>query len=233
MLDMRCFAELGTSQTDWLDSRHHFSFADYLDHRRMGHGRLRVWNDDIIAPNSGFPMHPHQNMEIITYVIAGAVTHRDSLGNTGRTEAGQVQVMSAGSGITHAEYNVDSVPLHLFQIWIKPQQPGGAPRWETRPIPRQSGRFEVLASGWDTDGAVPRIGQQARLSAANLAEGSQLTQILHGHDCYLVPVKGPVLINGIKLHPRNGLAISNEDKIEIQAPQATELVLIETMATEH
>ena len=233
MLDLRPFSQLGTTNTDWLDSRHHFSFADYLDADRMGHGSLRVWNDDIIAPNSGFPMHGHQNMEIITYVFAGAVTHRDSLGNQGRTEAGQVQVMSAGTGIMHSEFNVDSQPLHLFQIWVRPARQGQPPRWETRPIPRNTGQFEVLASGWEQDHNVPQIGQKARLLSALLDAGSDLGHGLAGRDGYLVPAKGRVRVNGIELHSRNGLAVTAEDQLQIHALQASELVLLECEPLDH
>ena len=233
MLDLRPFSCLGTTQTDWLDSRHHFSFAEYMEPDRMGHGSLRVWNDDIIAPNSGFPMHGHQNMEIITYVFSGAISHKDSLGNHGRTEAGQVQVMSAGTGIMHSEYNAESQPTHLFQIWIRPAQRGTAPYWDTRPIPRGTGKFEVLASGWDDAPHLPRIGQHARICAANLEEAGQLRYDLRGRDGYLVPAKGTVLVNGIEVHPRNGLSISCEDELVIRAKQPTELVLVEMSVTDH
>ncbi len=118
MIELRKFGTLGGADHGWLKTKHHFSFAGYYDPARMGHGPIRVWNDDEIASGSGFPPHPHANMEIITYVREGAVTHQDSLGNKGRTAAGDVQVMSAGTGIRHAEYNLVSVPTKIFQIWI-------------------------------------------------------------------------------------------------------------------
>jgi quercetin 2,3-dioxygenase len=124
-VEIRPFATLGAANHGWLDAHHHFSFADYHDPDRMGWGAIRVWNDDIIAPQSGFPPHPHADMEIITYVRTGAITHKDSLGNEGRTKAGDVQVMSAGSGIRHAEYNLENEPTTIFQIWIMPKRRGG------------------------------------------------------------------------------------------------------------
>src|SRR5436305_14774774 len=117
MIELRPFAKLGSADHGWLKAKHHFSFGSHYDPGNMGHGSLRVWNDDEIAPNTGFPAHPHANMEIITYVREGAITHQDSLGNKGRTEAGDVQVMSAGSGIRHAEYNLEPTLTRIFQIW--------------------------------------------------------------------------------------------------------------------
>ena len=129
MVERRPFNALGAADHGWLKAKHHFSFANYRDPNRISHGSLRVWNDDEIAPRSGFPPHPHANMEIITYVREGAITHEDSLGNTGRTEAGDVQVMSAGAGVRHAEYNREDGPTKIFQIWIEPREHGGPPSW--------------------------------------------------------------------------------------------------------
>ena len=124
MIELRPFTTLGAANHGWLDAHHHFSFAEYHEPARMGWGALRVWNDDTIAPGTGFPTHPHRDMEIVTYVRTGAITHRDSLGNEGRTEAGDVQVMSAGTGIRHSEYNLEDVDTTLFQIWIMPDRDG-------------------------------------------------------------------------------------------------------------
>ena len=148
MIDIRPFATLGHADHGWLDARHHFSFANYHDPDRMGWGSIRVWNDDTIAAQSGFPPHPHRDMEIITYVRTGAITHRDSLGNEGRTEAGDVQVMSAGTGVAHSEFNLEDEETRLFQIWIIPDEAGGAPRWDAKQFPKgeRSGKLEVLAS---------------------------------------------------------------------------------------
>src|SRR5918911_1911245 len=154
MIELRPYATLGGDKLDWLDTRHHFSFAGYRDPERMGWGALRVWNDDEIAPGAGFPPHPHSDMEIITYVRQGAITHEDSLGNRGRTEVGDVQVMSAGSGIRHSEYNLEPETTKIFQIWIEPTRRGDKPAWGAKPFPKgdRSGRFVPLASGFPEDG---------------------------------------------------------------------------------
>src|SRR5437868_12905905 len=150
MIDKRPFAGLGGADHGWLKAKHHFSFANDHDPKRMSWGALRVWNDDQIAAQSGFPPHPHSDMEIITYVRQGAITHQDSLGNQGRTEAGDVQVMSAGSGIRHAEYNLEPAKTKIFQICIEPNTRGGQPTWGAKPFPkgdRANGRLVTMASG--------------------------------------------------------------------------------------
>ena len=136
MIERRKFAELGGANHGWLKAKHHFSFANYYDPARMNWGALRVWNDDEIAAKSGFPPHPHADMEIITYVREGAITHKDSMGNEGRTEAGDVQVMSAGSGVRHSEYNLEDATTRIFQIWIQPTERGGKPSWGAKPFPK-------------------------------------------------------------------------------------------------
>src|SRR5258707_869220 len=148
MIERRPFNELMGADRGWLKAKHHSSFGEHGDPARMGWGSLRIWNDDEIAPNAGFPPHAHANMEIITYVREGAVTHRDSLGNEGRIEVGDVQVMSAGTGIRHAEYNLEQKPTRIFQIWITPTVEGGAPAWGSQPFPTadRSDRLLQLAS---------------------------------------------------------------------------------------
>ncbi len=136
MIEIRPFASLGHADHGWLDARHHFSFASYHDPQRMGWGAIRVWNDDRIAARAGFPPHPHRDMEIITYVRSGAITHQDSLGNKGRTGAGDVQVMSAGTGVTHSEFNLEDEETSLFQIWIETSRPSAPPAWGMMPFPR-------------------------------------------------------------------------------------------------
>jgi quercetin 2,3-dioxygenase len=165
MIERRPFHQLAGQDHGWLKAKHHFSFADYRDATRMGWGSLRIWNDDEIAPNAGFPLHPHANMEIITYVREGAITHKDNLGNEGRTSAGSVQVMSAGTGIRHAEYNLEQQPTRIFQIWITPSSNGGSPAWGSQPFPKadRSGRFVTLASGFDNDNAALPIRARARV----------------------------------------------------------------------
>jgi len=137
MIEHRPFQSLGHANHGWLNARHHFSFANYHDPNRTQWGSIRVWNDDEIAPHSGFAPHPHDNMEIITYVRQGAITHKDSLGNEGRTEAGDVQVMSAGTGIRHSEYNHESITTELFQIWVIPDKVGLAPSWAQNLSPKR------------------------------------------------------------------------------------------------
>ncbi|MGE5475807.1 MAG: pirin family protein [Bacteroidales bacterium] len=226
MLELRPFAALGTFDNEWLHAHYHFSFADYFDPRRMGVDRLRVWNDDTIAPGTGFPPHGHRDMEIVTYVREGAVTHEDSLGNRGRTEAGQVQVMSAGTGIRHAEYNLEPGPTTLFQIWILPRAQGLAPRWETRPFPREHGRLQVLASGFAADGA-PLINQDARVLGATLDAGDRVERRLDGQAAYLVAARGRLTVNGVAMGPRDGLAVTGEDVLDITAAEDAEIVLVE------
>lgn len=232
MMEYRPFASLGAADHGWLDARHHFSFAGYHDPQRMHWGRLRVWNDDTIQPRTGFPLHPHADMEIITYVREGAITHEDSLGNKGRTVAGDVQVMSAGTGIRHSEYNLESGPTRLFQIWILPDARGHAPSWGTQPFPREarSGRWVVLASGVDDDENALRIHSPARVLGATLKAGETLAfEFSRDRPLgYLVPATGRVTVNNLALNARDGLAISDEGRLTIIAREDAELVLVET-----
>src|SRR6185437_5925982 len=226
MIELRPFAELGQERLDWLDTHYHFSFAHYRDPERMGWGSLRVWNDDEIAPGQGFGAHPHESMEIITYVRQGAVTHQDSLGNKGRTEAGDLQVMSAGTGIRHAEYNLEAEPTRLFQIWIIPTERGGEPGWGMRPFPKadRAGRFVTLASGREGDDEALPIRADARVLGATIKAGGEIDYPLEaGRYAYLVPVFGTVEVNGVRAEARDGLAIQDETVLRIKADQDTEL----------
>lgn len=231
MIEHRPFNELGGANHDWLDAKHHFSFANYYDPARMSWGALRVWNDDTIASNTGFPPHDHADMEIITYVREGAISHQDSLGNKGRTEAGDVQVMSAGTGIRHAEYNLESGTTRIFQIWIQPERRGLPPAWGAKPFPKdgRSGQFVALASGFEGDAEALPIRAQARVLGATLKKGQSTTLSLPAeHLAYLVPATGRVSVNGLELNARDGAAIRNETTLEIQALEDAELVLVET-----
>ncbi|ACI50951.1 Pirin domain protein [Gluconacetobacter diazotrophicus PA1 5] len=233
MIDIRPFASLGAANHGWLDARHHFSFADYHDPARMGWGALRVWNDDAIAPGTGFPSHPHRDMEIITYVREGAITHRDSLGNHGRTEAGDVQVMSAGTGIVHSEFNLEERTTRLFQIWILPTARGHAPSWGARPFPRgeRAGRFVVLASGYDDDAGALRIHSDARVVAATLRKGQSVDYPLGAERvAYLVPASGAVEVEGKRVAARDGAAISETETVRVTALEDSELVLVDSAA---
>ncbi len=230
MIEVRKFDSLGKANHGWLDANFHFSFAGYFDQRRMHWGKLRVWNDDIIAPRSGFPPHGHENMEIITYVRKGAITHKDSLGNEGRTEAGDVQVMSAGTGIQHAEYNVDDEETHSFQLWILPDRQGHKPSWGTREFPKdaRSGRFDVLASGRDEDGDALRINSDARVLGATIAAGETVEYALGGRKGYLVPATGKLEIGGEIAEARDGVAIADLETLSITALEDSEVVLVDT-----
>lgn len=230
MIDHRPYGTLGGENMSWLKTRHHFSFADYHDEARMGCGTLRVWNDDEIQPGTGFPLHAHANMEIITYVREGAITHQDSLGNEGRTEAGDVQVMSAGTGIRHSEYNMESVTTKIFQIWIIPAQPGGRPAWGARPFPKsdRSCRLVTLASGSPADSDALLIRADARVLGATLRSGQRVQHVLGARRFgYLVPAAGVVLVNGVRIAARDGAAISGEDTIDILATEDSEVVLVD------
>lgn len=230
MIDVRYFEDLGAFQIDWLNAKHHFSFGSYHDPKRMGWGALRVWNDDEIQPGTGFPPHPHSEMEIITYVRDGAITHQDSLGNKGRTVAGDVQVMSAGSGVRHAEYNLEPETTRIFQIWIEPTRYGGAPSWGAKPFPKgdRSGRFVTLASGYEDDGEALPIRTDARVLGATLKAGETTEYALDpSRHAYLVPAAGRVEVNGVSLEARDGAAITDEGVLRITALEDAELVLVD------
>jgi redox-sensitive bicupin YhaK (pirin superfamily) len=230
MIERRPVESLGRANHGWLNAKHHFSFAEYFDPARMQWGALRVWNDDEIAPGTGFPPHPHANMEIITYVREGAITHEDNLGNRGRTEAGDVQVMSAGSGIRHSEYNLEPVTTRIFQIWIMPTSQGAPPSWGAKPFPKgeRAGRFVVLASGFDEDADALPLRTNARVLGATLKAGDETVYDLGEHRRgYLVPAKGSVEVNGVTINERDGAAIAKEPTIRVKALEDAELVLVD------
>ena len=231
MLQRRSWTDLGGGDFGWLKAKHHFAFAGHGNPAHGPLGSLIVWNDDEIAPGTGFPLHAHSDMEIITYVRKGSVAHKDNLGNVGRVEAGDVQVMSAGTGIRHAEFNPGAEPLKLYQIWIRPRQTGGKPRWETRQFPKaeQSGRLVVLASGFQEDqGALP-IRADTRVFGAVLAVGDTIVHSLAaGRQAYLALAAGAATVNGGGLVRGDGIAIVDEAEVRIAALQPTELVLVDT-----
>jgi len=231
MIDVRPFNTLGGANHGWLNAKHHFSFANYYDPARMNWGRLRVWNDDEIAAQSGFPPHPHADMEIITYVRTGAITHEDSMGNRGRTGAGDVQVMSAGTGVRHSEFNLEDEMTTLFQIWIETDKPGARPGWGMKPFPKsdRTGKFQVLASG-DPDDDALTINADARVLGATLKAGESLSYSLaEGRRAYLVPAVGAVEVNGTALNARDGAAIWEEAEITITAKDDAELVMVDSL----
>ena len=231
MIDIRPFDTLGHANHGWLNARHHFSFANYHDPSRMGWGPIRVWNDDEIAAKSGFPPHPHRDMEIITYVRTGAITHRDSMGNEGRTEAGDVQVMSAGRGVAHSEFNLEDEETTLFQIWIIPSERGGDPGWGARQFPKgdRAGQFVPLASGAANDEDALPIRTDARVLGATVKAGESVTYTPRdpSRHLYLVPATGSIRVGDIEAQARDGIAITKEDSITITAVEDSELVLVD------
>jgi redox-sensitive bicupin YhaK (pirin superfamily) len=230
MIELRPFDRLGGAHHGWLDTRHHFSFADYHDPGRVHWGALRVWNDDAIEPGTGFPPHPHRDMEIITYVREGAITHEDDQGNRGRTQAGDVQVMSAGTGIRHSEYNLEDEVTRIFQIWIIPDRPGGTPSWGARPFPTagRGGAFVTLASGIEGDGDALPIRARARVAGATIGAGERLEyRPVAGRHAYLVPARGRVEVNGVTARAGDGVAIEDVDVISITALDDSEIVLVD------
>ena len=231
MLELRPFTSLGGAHHGWLDAHHHFSFAEYHDPKRMHWGNLRVWNDDIIAPGTGFPQHPHRDMEIITYVREGAISHADNLGNKGRTEAGDVQVMSAGTGVRHAEYNLEPETTTIFQIWIEPSRKGGAPSWGAKPFPKgeRSGQFVTLASGFESDGDALPIRANARVLAATLKAGDSVDYaVSEGRHVYLVPATGAITIGDDAFGARDGAALLGGQTVTITAQEDAEIVLVDS-----
>jgi redox-sensitive bicupin YhaK (pirin superfamily) len=230
MIDIRPFRTLGAADHGWLNARHHFSFANYHDPSRMGWGAIRVWNDDEIAARSGFPPHPHADMEIITYVREGAITHQDSLGNQGRTAAGDVQVMSAGTGVRHAEYNLEDEQTTLFQIWVLTDKPGASPSWGAKQFPKgdRAGSFVTLASGFAEDGDALRINAAARVMGATVRAGETAElQLDPKRHVYLVGVGGAIEVNGRRAEPRDGVAITGEERVMIRAVEDAEIVLVD------
>jgi hypothetical protein len=232
MIEIRPFAGLGGANHGWLKAKHHFAFASYQDPKRVNWGNLRVWNDDEIAAGMGFDPHPHRDMEIITYVREGAITHRDSMGNEGRTEAGDVQIMSAGTGVVHSEYNLEDTTTRLFQIWIIPDVRGATPNWGAKAFPKaaREGGFEVLASGRPGDagaGALP-INADAAVMATTLKPGQSAELVLApGRVAYLVPARGAVTVNGVAAGARDGIAVREEERITVTATEEAEVVLVE------
>jgi len=230
MILVTTLKELGHFKNEWLEARYHFSFADYADPSRMGLGALRVWNDDTIQSGGKFLPHPHRDLEIITFLRRGAITHEDNLGNRGVTNAGNVQVMSAGTGVMHSEANLEDDITTLFQIWIIPAERNITPRWETREFPSdsRSGRLHVLASGRANDKGALKIFQDAAVMGATLRPGEEIVHGLPGgRKAYLVPARGEITVNGIAVSERAGVEIQSEETITMTALTEAEVVLVD------
>lgn len=231
MIDHRAFASLGHADHGWLKTWHHFSFAAYTDPRRMGWGALRVLNADLMAPGSGFAPHRHRAMEIVSIVLSGAITHEDSLGNAGRTGAGGCQVLSAGTGLTHSEWNRGTDDVRVLHFWLRPRDEDGEPRWQTRTAAvDRLGRFAPVASGYAEDkGALPLLAE-ARICAAMLESGSTCVYPTQAERrIYLVVAKGTAAIGGVRLDEGDGAAITGEHTLAIVALGDVELILVDTV----
>lgn len=231
MLTRYAYDQLGHADHGWLDARHHFSFASYRNPKRFHFGALRVINDDRIGAGQGFGAHPHDNMEIITYVRSGAITHRDSMGNEGRTEAGDVQVMSAGSGVFHSEYNAEPVDTTLYQIWIEPGARNVAPRWDQRAFPKTpltEGTLPVLVSGQaEHEGAGALfIHQDAAIYGGRLVRGAEIRQPIK-HQAYILAASGSFSVNGTVLNQGDGAEVTGEKTLTITALTDAEILVID------
>jgi redox-sensitive bicupin YhaK (pirin superfamily) len=226
MIEHRPLSTLGGGDYGWLQAHHHFAFAGVGNPSHRTIGALKVWNDDTIAPGSGFPMHFHRDIEIVTFVREGAITHEDSLGNKGRTAAGSVQVMSAGTGIRHAEYNAEPVPTRMFQIWLETRHVGSPPRWSARTFPsaERLGRFVTLASGRQESDGLP-IDADADVLGARAFAGETLTMDLTT-SAYVVPTSGRICVNGVEIAGGDGAAVVAENRLSIFAIDDAEIVVV-------
>jgi redox-sensitive bicupin YhaK (pirin superfamily) len=230
MISHRRWASLDKADMGWLRARFHFQVSAEGNPAHGPLGPLIVWNDDQIAVGSGFPMHGHRDMEIVTYVRQGVLGHRDTLGSESSLHPGDIQVMSAGTGIRHAEFNNGDVPLRIYQIWLLPREQGGEPRWSTRAFPQsdRSGCFAVLASGYAGDDTALPIRADARLLGATLKAGDRVRRHLApGHRAYLAVASGRIAIDGEPMDALDGAAISDAAAIEIVALADAELVMVE------
>ncbi|MCF8480197.1 MAG: pirin family protein [Rhodospirillum sp.] len=232
MIDIRPFAKLGKFRNAWLNANYHFSFANYYNPNRMGFGPLLVWNDDTIRAGTGFDPHPHRDMEIITYVRTGAITHKDNQGNEGRTGAGDVQVMWAGKGIVHSEYNLESEDTTLFQIWIETAQKSIKPGWDARAFPKDPGSLRPLASGRDLAGHEDalRIHQDAAILGGVLVKDQEITLPMDGRKLYLVPTTGALEVNGERVEARDGIAVDGLKDFTFKALEQAEVVVADVAA---
>ena len=231
MITVYPYENLGHADHGWLKARHHFSFASYRNPQRYHFGTLRVINDDRVAAGNGFGAHPHDNMEIITYVRSGAITHRDTMGNVGRTGAGDVQVMSAGDGVFHSEYNLEGEDTTLYQIWIEPNARDVTPRWDAKAFPKEvvnTGTLPVLVSGQpehDGKGAL-FIHQDAAIYGGKLKAGDSVTQTLK-HQAYVLASLGDFTVNGQVLHQGDGAEVTGEKTLTITALNDAEVLIID------
>jgi redox-sensitive bicupin YhaK (pirin superfamily) len=230
MLTHRPAAERGRTRLAWLDSRHSFSFDQYYDPRHMGFRSLRVINDDLVAPGAGFPAHPHRDMEILTWVIEGAVDHADSMGTGSTVRAGEMQRMSAGSGITHSEFNHSPTePLRLLQIWIRPERKGIPPGYEQKAFSLEQRRNRLLlAASRDGRNGSLTLCQDAEVYIANPDAGAVLShRFAQGRHGWIQVARGSLSVNGVELQEGDGLAVTGEESLEIRSSQGAEFLLFD------
>ena len=230
MITVRKSEDRGHFDHGWLDTHHTFSFAEYHDPRNMGFRALRVINEDFVAAGAGFPTHPHRNMEIVTYVLEGAVAHRDSMGTGSVIRPGEVQRMTAGTGVTHSEFNAEkNQRLHLLQIWLLPERQGLPPSYEQRAFPEaeRRGKLRVVASRDGRDGSV-LIHQDAALYSALLDKGTRVEYALpKDRYAWLQVARGAVNLNGQHLAVGDGAAIENESSLKIEGEEPAEILLFD------
>jgi quercetin 2,3-dioxygenase len=230
MLNVRRGNDRGQSKFNWLDSRHTFSFGDYYDPQHMGFSDLRVINEDQVAPGGGFPTHSHRDMEIITYVLEGALAHKDSTGTSSVIRVGDVQRMSAGTGISHSEYNAsETEPVHFLQIWILPGETGLPPGYEQRSfdLQKKSGSWVLVAAPDARDGAV-KLHQDAEMSLAVLPQGAQITYSTRpNRRAWLQVARGKATLNGFSLDAGDGAAISEKDTLQLNAVEDAEVLVFD------
>lgn len=230
MITIYPYEKLGHAQHGWLEARHHFSFSEYHNAQRMNFGALRVINDDIIKAGAGFDTHHHKDMEIITYVRKGAITHRDSTGNVGRTEAGDVQVMSAGTGIRHSEFNLESEDTNLFQIWIYPREKNVQPQWNSLTFPKAKAKqaLPLLVSGLieDQGEGVLHIHQDARIFGGVIELGQSVRHSIK-NQAYLLLSEGEITLEGKTLSKGDGAEITDIESFTIEANETSEIVIID------
>lgn len=231
MVKLYPYQSLGHADHGWLDARHHFSFADYRNPDRVRFGALRVVNDDRVAAGTGFGAHGHDNMEIITYVRQGAITHKDSLGNEGRTGAGDVQVMSAGTGVRHSEFNHEKEDTRLYQIWIIPDKEGVQPRWDAREFPKTpvtQGALPVLVSGRaeDKDKGALFIHQDAAIYGGRLPAGTVIEQPIR-YQAYVLASVGSFRLNGTVLNQGDAAEVTDTKTLSIAADTEAEVLVID------
>jgi len=229
MISVRHAAERGTANFGWLDSRHTFSFGDYHDPEQMGFGPLRVINEDRVSPGQGFGTHGHRDMEIISYVLEGALEHKDSIGTGSVIRPGDVQIMSAGTGIRHSEFNHSKTePVHFLQIWVVPDRNGIAPRYEQKTFPDadKRGRLRLVGSSDGRDGSVV-IHQDVKLFATILKNAEEVTHALPtGRKGWLQVARGAVVVNGRDLHAGDGAAVDGEPAITVTAKTGGAEILV-------